>query len=208
MTAIYGPLIGTWDVEQAVIKTLDEWIDSYLTAVERDHEIRPRTLARPSQVDGIYGGIDFESWEEDLLPALIVVVNLAPNGDELLASAGYGQWYEVQIGAVVIGDDEHQARELGSHYIAAAAGVLVQQGSLGGFAGRTELVVAPHVEFPNLEERRLANGVCAVNVFVEPIVDEKLGPVSPDPLTNPPPDPGNRPQVEHVGVTVIGEALD
>lgn len=207
---IFGPMVGPWDVQQAVVATISTWLDTYLNQLERLHELELRFLPRPPTPDSIYGGVDHGSWEADFCPSVIVKVQ--PIGaPEDAASAGYGQAYEVEVGTVVIGDNEDDARMIASHHATATAALLVQQGGLGGIATRTRLTTSPHVEVLDPDRMNIAHGMCTVNVFVQPILDEKTGPLTPDPAPTPneppPGDPGDWPQVVNTDITVEAEPL-
>jgi hypothetical protein len=216
MGTIFGPMVAPSDVERAVVSTIATWLDTYLNELERLQGLALRFLPRPpdtASIDGdsIYGGVDHNSWQEDFCPAVIVVVQPA-GSTELEASSGYGQTYEVEIGSVIHGDDEDNARTIAGYYATAIAALLVQQSSLGGLATRTRLTTSPHVEFLDPDRMRIAHGLCTVEVFVQPILDEKTGPLTPDPAPAPnvpsPADPGDWPTVEHVDVEVTAEPLD
>jgi len=207
VSPIFGSLVGPWQVEQAVIAHLQKWLDTYMNETERQLGIRPRATKRPDK-DWIYGGTDFESYQQDATPAVIVVCQPADSPPNLLGSEGYVQWFEAQVGCVIVNrQNEDETRKEASLYATAVMGALIQQGAVGGISSRTELVRAPRVDYPDPDERLLAVGVTVVNLSVDPIVDERLGASAPDPHTNPPPDPGTRPEVTTTSVTVVGESL-
>lgn len=202
-----GHLVGPWQVEQAVISHLRTWLDTYLNETERQVGLRPRASKRPDST-WIYGSTDFESYQEDCTPAVIVVCQPAASPPELFGSDGYEQWFETQVGCVITTrQDEDETRMWASIYATAVMGALIQHGAVGGISTRTVLTQAPHVTYLDPDKRNEATGVCVVNISVEPIVDEKLGPDAPDPTSDPPPTQADRPEVTTTTVTVVGESL-
>lgn len=217
VSQVVGVLAGAETVKQATIQLLSSpptdvngdavgttpLIVSYLAEVERQAGLRPGTLPTPPAADSFYGGVDFESWTQDLLPSIVVVAD--PVEEPIRFGTGaIGQWFEMQIAAVVQGDNEDAAQAIAAHYGTAIMGAVMQSGYLDG----TELTVAPKVEL--LEDnmgRVFAMSVLTVRAFLEQVVDAFTGPAPPvdwpsDPYT-PPPD---WPTVETVSIDV--EAMD
>lgn len=211
MSADVGPvsrLIAPWNVEQAVLATLATWLDFYLYRVEEQNGLRAGTLPRPPAPESLAGGVDFESWTEDLLPMVIVVCN--PIGEpELNPSVGYSQVFAVDIGTVAGGDDENAARQRAGLYAAAVVGVLLERGSLGGFSARTRMVGSPRVSLPDPEIRLLALGECSFHLQVDGVASDQTGPTSPTPPTDPsiPPQPWP-PVTSTAGIAVSVEPID
>jgi hypothetical protein len=175
---IIGPLVGPWNVEQATVNTLKLWMPLYLVAVENWNSVPLGTLPRPPAPESIHGGDDFDTWRQDQLPSLIVVTN--PSGNPERESAGdYGQMFETQVSAVVIGDTEDDARRIASFYGSAAAVALSQNGSLGKQVDRTRLTQSPSIRFPNADERRIARATMTFEMWVSVILTEQGGPSVP-----------------------------
>lgn len=204
VSQVVGILAGAETVKQATITLLSApptdvngevagspLIVYYLAEVERQAGLRPGTLPTPPAPDSYYGGVDFESWNEDLLPSIIVVVDPidepAPFGDGTI-----GHWFEMQIGVVVQADSEDAAQMIASHYGTAIMGAVLQSGDLGGVANGTELTLAAKVELLEDEENRLfAKSVLTVRTYLDQIVARFIGPAGPvswptDPYTPPP----------------------
>jgi hypothetical protein len=181
---IVGPMIGPWNVEQATVATLELWMPYYLVAVERWNSIQLGSLPRPPAPESFHGGDDFDGWQQALLPSLIVVTG--PAGDTERAAAGdYGQMFETQVAAVIIGDTEDDGRRIASLYGTAAAAAISQHGSLGQQVDKTRMTLSPKVQFPNADERRIARAVMTFEMWVGVILTEQGGPKVPpgDPLT-------------------------
>jgi hypothetical protein len=198
-----GQLVGTYDVELAFLTTLQGYLPNWLTKVELDRSIQPGTLPRPPGPESYYGSVDDLAFQQDELPALIC--HVAPtDAPEHSASFGYGQVYEVTLYAVVVQGSEDEARQLSSYYGTAAMGAILQNASLGGHSLSTRLRSAPTESYPNPDNRTLAVSEIGFTVFVEPIVNDTIGPFLSQP-TEPP--WGSWPPVQSENITVIAEPL-
>ena len=209
----FGPLVGLENVKQAIITLLSQpptggdtpLVVYYLAEIERQHGLAARTLTQPPSPDSYYGGIDHLSWDESLLPSIIVITQ--PTGSpERYGDGTYGQWFESQVAAVVQGNDEDDAQMIAAHYGSALTGALLENGDLGGIADKTELAEAAKLEF--LEDpatRVFARAVVTVRSFVEPIAGDLDSPTNwpTDPYT-----PSSQPPVaETTDFVVVGEPL-
>lgn len=182
-----GPVISRRTVERAVITTLQTWLGAvYLPHQERLEGLAPRSIPRPGRgeerglaiVEAIYGGLDFNNYDAELSPA--VIVNLQPVEDaELRGSGNYNQWYEIQVAAICTGADEHEARLRADVYGAAIMATLAQQGDFGELADRTRMMIAPHTEFiaDNERIRRGAQSIATFHTLILAVVNE-AGPTS------------------------------
>lgn len=203
-TSIIGRLLAPWNVEQTVLGTLTAWLDLYLHDLERQNDLAAGTIPRPPAPESLIGGTDFESWQEDLLPMLIVVVNPAGN-PEINRPDGYSQAYQVDIAAVLTAADERTARMYAGLYAAAAMGVIIQpHGPLDELANHTTLTGAPSVALPDPEIRRLARGQCSFSIIVDGIANDDDGPIDPLPQQDPSIPPRDAPQVTEVDITITG----
>lgn len=213
MPSIFGTFVSQWDVEQAVVTTLKTWIRTYLAETERQAGLKLNTLQRPPTPESIYGDVDFTAWQQDQMPAVIVVCN--PTGSaENRPSVGYGQTYEVQVGAGVISQDVDEARMHASYYGTAISGAILQNGALGGIASRTTMDTAPTLSLPDPDLRITALCITVFHVYVQPIVNDGAGPDVPDPPDSPqypgsPDEPwGDWPRVETTNVSLEARPLD
>lgn len=219
VSQVVGVLAGAETVKQATITLLSTpptgapapLIVYYLAEVERQAGLRPGTLPTPPAPESFYSGADFESWAQDLLPSIIVVAD--PIEDpERFGDGTIGQWFEMQIAAVVQGDDENVAQMIAAHYGTAIMGAVMQSGDLGGVANGTELTAAPKVEL--LEQnmsRRFARSVLTVRTYLDQIVATLIGPAGPvnwptDPYT--PPDGWPTVETVNIDVEVMDAAAD
>jgi hypothetical protein len=67
-----GPLVAPWNVEQAALTTLRDHLFIYLAEVERKNGLEIGAIPRPPSDASFYGGIDFDSFQQDLTPSVIV----------------------------------------------------------------------------------------------------------------------------------------
>jgi hypothetical protein len=206
---VYGPLVARGNVESAALATLSQppeggfqpLIVYYLAAVERANGLPPKTLRVPPGERSYLGGIDFETYGGDQLPTLIAVAQPV-NAPERDGGGEYGQWFELQVAAVVSAESEDDARSLADSYGIAATALILQHGALGGLAVKTNLNDFPRTEFVDPDDRRLMRSVAGFHVLVQPVVTERYRPLSfgPDPYA----DPGYCPEVETVTTTFKG----
>jgi hypothetical protein len=207
--AIFGSLRGPTDVERAVLNTLKTWLPTMLRVLERREGLRRGTLRPPPGHDSYIGGIDHENWDQDFCPMAIVVVN--PAGDAERTSHGYGQWFEVEVSTTHIEETEDDARVIAGRVGVAVMAAIIQNGSLGGLASRTELVSAPTVAFTDPDKRRVAQSLTTFHVFVDGLVSENAGTNTPTPPDSPqypgnPTDPfSDWPVVVTPSVTLVAE---
>lgn len=181
--ALFGPIRGPWNVEKAVLATLEEWLPAYLFEVESQNGLQQRSLGRPPAPESYHGGLDWESEQQDTLPEVIVICN--PVGEPQRQASSYIQGFEVQVGCVLLATEEPietHARKSAGLWAAACMGALVQHGPLGTLGAEdTVLVGAPKVEFLESENRRLAVGVTTYHVFAE-ILQPTFGPTTVKPV--------------------------
>ena len=201
---LFGPLLGPWNVEHAILETLEEWMPSYLAEVERKSNLRPQTLGRPPTPESYKGGLDYESVRQEWLPAIIVVAN--PVGEPERTANAYIQEYQVEVGCVVIseeGDDPEGTARRNAGLFAAATQLLVTHGSLGGLSEECVLTGASKVEFFNPERRELAVGITSWHVYAT-ILDPSSGPVTVKTVEPEEPYPA-WPEATKDTITVVGE---
>lgn len=205
----FGPLVASWNVEQAIIATYREWMPTYLAAVERYNGLANKALLRPA-ADSYYGSLDFVTAPDVSLPSVIVVVN--PTEAPELSAVGYSQAYAVRIGCVVEGESESQTLMRASLY-GTAATLMAQKGALAGLAEDTVLTSAPLMEFAEGERRTLARSVTGFTVYVANIIERFVGPAgetiadSPEFHEEPEAAPEERPHVTKTNLTIKAEDM-
>lgn len=182
----YGPLIDAGDVERAALDTIKIWLNSYLHETEdrkgldRGFLARPRSFARVNQLN------DFE---EGQLPAVLVI---APGLSEEPVPDGEGNYrakWAVAVGTVVSARGSRggeTARDLAQTYGATIRALMVQKGSLGGFATRTEWADERNDNLGVQNQRSIAVSREVFVVEVREVVNRRVGPAEPDPDTDSP----------------------
>ena len=183
MTEVFAPMIGPWNVEQAVLTVLKEWMPTYLAELERENGLTRKALGRPPAPESYHGGLDWQSVIQDRCPEVIVICN--PLGEPERSANFYMQNFEVQVGCVVFSEEgsnpeDHARRNAG--LFATATMLLGQHGKLSWSEGlasieETLLVGAPKVEFHESEDRRVAVGITSWHIFTQ-ILDPNSGPVT------------------------------
>lgn len=209
MSEFFGPLVGNWNVEQAVIATYREWMPTWLAAVERANNMPLRSIPRPPTPQHYYGGLDFQTNVPGTLPVVIVVVG--PAGPPERRSGPYGQDFAIHVGCVVEGISEEQARMWAGLY-GVAAQMLVQAPGLKGIADDLEMSAAPEPQWVDPEEaqRRLIRSVTTFTAHVKAVVDESMAPASetlaqsPE-ITEPEAPPTERPVASKTHLTIQAE---
>lgn len=192
-SSTFGPVIGREVVEQQVLALLQTppagssypLVVYYLAEYERRRGLQPQTLPIPPGTDSYRGGLDWDQFEEEWAPQITVLVQPTGSAERYNDESGegiYGQWYEIQVGALVTEQDEDGARLLADRYAAALMLCLLQNGDLGTrvdyagntvpFATRTVLESAPRTDFLNDRLRRLVRSVVTIHSFVEQVVQE------------------------------------
>ena len=197
----FGGFVVRDEVAQAVVNLLQTpppgsaypLIVYHLATVERKQGLQPSSLAQPATYRT---GLDFENWQGANLPMLSVVAQPTGQAERYSNETGegvYGQWYEIQVAAIVedpTSGDETTAQQLADRYGAAVMLCLTQNGGLGNPAAftieKTVLTSAPRTDLIPDAQRWLAMSVTTIRSFVEQVVQES-GPISfgPDPYTAP-----------------------
>lgn len=183
-----GQIVSRGQVAQAVVNTLKEWMLTYLDEVERQNTLGTFDLPRPPTPESIHGALDFLSWQKDLTPEVIVTAE--PYGEaELFGDGVFSQWYELQVGAVIVGEDESTATQIADLYGAALTATIAGNGDLGGFSERTRLITSAKTEFEDPNVRTVQRTVTIFRTLIEQVVNETTRPSVPVPDGQLPPAP-------------------
>lgn len=208
-----GPSVGPFTLERAVLKLLKTpptggdaaLLVYYLADQERQLGLPAKTLPVPTGPESYRGGIDADTFPDDMLPAVHVVVTPAgPPGK--VAMDTYSQAWEVVLTATCDGvgaeDEETDARITAACYGAALALLIAQNGSLGIAATNTVVTRAPDPSWVNPQTRAL----CRSSVTFETLTAPSM--TMPGTITwpaDPYITPGAFPQVATVDVTVTAQ---
>jgi hypothetical protein len=199
VTQQFGPIQGPWQLENACIGTVNKWLGSYLTEVERQNGIPAGDIPRPSAT---YGTTDLEDFDGERFPSVLVMVGKPEGPPERFASAGYHARYPLTVAVVLMDDDPDLARQWAYLYAQALQGVVGQQfaGDNPGIIEDVFETVSPSAELPDPDLRTLYRGTVTFEVLVGVTVHDDTGPVTPvpDQETLPP-----EPTVATTNVTVV-----
>lgn len=209
MADVFGPVIGPWNVEVAVLETLKTWLPACLYDLEIKNGLQQKALGRPPSVSAYRGGLDWLSVKEEWLPAVIAVAN--PVGEPERLPETIIQAFEVEVGCVVFSeegtDPEGAARMRAGFFAAASMAAIVPRGALEGFAAQESVLVgAPRVEFFDDEQRKVAVGITTWHVYAE-ILDPNAGPVTIKEVNPEGPYPSD-PEAKTHHTTVVGEPIE
>lgn len=187
--SVIGQIVTRKDVTDAVVSLLTDtpgetpnWLELYLREIESQKGILHR-LPRPSKPESVHGGLDFESWDESLIPEIIVVAQPAAGGAERRASGDYDQWYEIEVAVMIVERDQQRAIDIADYYGAAIMAAIVQNNEIGALdAVMTELVSAPKTEYDQVETRTWARSVGTFRTLVQAVVNDRNRPDLPTPI--------------------------
>lgn len=190
-----GPIVSASHVRDAVERTLQLWIPTYVDEIGRQVG---KTL------------LPFEAWEVqpdyrtmpvDLSPACIVnVPGTTKKIPDRHGDGTYRAYWRVEVDVILYGQFWMETADLCGWYQSAVRAALVQHGSLGGFATSTLWQGETYGQLEHTASRTLGAGRSLFEVVVDPVVNAYLGPaVPPSDPTQPQP---QSPLVETTSVTV------
>lgn len=222
ISPLFGPSIGPYDLELAVLTNLRNFTETYLYDAERQRGLKEGWIPRPGAEDSYEGGLDSLSIQQDELPTIVVIVN--PNGaPELSNDAGYGQWYDVTVEAVVMEQDEHRSRQVAGYYGAAIQGAMIQGQVIlpgladadhpDGLALRVRMSASPDTKWVDESIRREQVNSSTYQIYVPTLVLEYAGPDVPTPRDSPlrgdsPAEPwADWPEATDVDITVEAQPI-
>lgn len=198
MTGIFGSFLTDWQVEQAVISHLRAWMPDYLPHARRIGEaIREEPFSDfPQPRSYSVTPREPDRWPEEQLPAFLIVSTGMidpPRRD----SAGNGEFrgkFSIGVGAICSAGEEEMSKLLAGLYFTAAAQILLDKPSLGGFAEGTTFQEPPQNDWLESDrDRTLAARFAVFAVEVKGILEITGGPA--EHLDDPTEDPGNVPTV-------------
>lgn len=200
---IFERIVTPDDVEQAVVATLNLWMDDYLGEMERLKGYTANEVARPA---GIITASEFAKWQEDQLP-LIMVVSPGLDGPPIRRKGGgsYEAAWSVTVAAIVADVDLGLTRRLMSVYAGAIRASILQHKMLrsslypDGFASFLAWKDESYSDIPFADTRALDSVRVGFSVGVEDVTTEQAGPR--EPSGKPATDPGDWPPVSGVKVT-------
>lgn len=210
MSATFGTITSLYQVEQAVLSTLQTpppggtgpLLIYYLAEVERQNNLAAQTLPVPPGPSSYRGGVDASTMMAEWFPMVTVVAQPvgAPN---YLDRYTVGQTYRVMLHATVGDDNEDTARMIADHYGAALAKLLIDFGNLGGVATNTRMTASPSTALLDAQARQVLRSTVTFETMIAPaftVQTPETWPASPYTV------PTAWPTVQAVDVTVSATA--
>lgn len=183
----FGPLIVETDIDAAVVGQMRLWMPTHLSKIANERGMDRGYLQRPKPKD-YANTLDEDEFKDHDFPA-IIVTTAATTGDPTTDGNGfyYAAW-QVVVSAITKGRDPAETRGLAALYGGAVKRIMLAQQDLGGIAAELKWVrgnVAPVADPTDTAGRYLAAAINQFTVFVDQVVQEGVGPMSPDPDENP-----------------------
>lgn len=194
MTGIFGDFLTDWQVEQAVISHLREWMPDYLPHTRRVGEAIREDEFSDFPLPRSYSTTprEPERWKEEQLPAILLVSTGMIDTPRRDGDGLYRGKFSVGLGAICSAGEEEISKLLAGLYFAAAALILLDKPSLGGFAEGTTFHEPPQNDWLEAgRDRTLAARYAVFAVEVKGILEVTGGPA--EHLEDPDVDPGDRP---------------
>lgn len=190
---VYGPLYGGHSVQIAVVNTLEKWMPTYISAINRN--LGSEVLAVPFSYRF---EPEVRTLPRDAVAAIMVTVPSTADAPERQQNSYRTNW-RVEVRVFVFGSKDWQETEaLTQAYAAATRALLIQQGGLGGFAETTMWDGEQYVEGEHSSTRTTGIAHIRFSVTIGSVMDPRGGPPLPQftplggvvgPDTDPPADP-------------------
>lgn len=202
--SVFGPRVGSYDVEQAVITTLTERLPTHVDRCARRKGIDPVATDFPIRTAGpITATKDFRDWPEDRLPHVQVVCP-GMSDRPVRDVEGYRAFWEIHVFVVVSARDRAATRRMRSVWEDAVGECLLQHRSLGGIATALDWLGESSADVPidSDEDRTLQGTVLVCAAEIPDVLDPTAGPAVfiPDTGTGTPPTYPDDPQADTVRV--------
>jgi hypothetical protein len=195
---VIGTVVTGEMVAAAIEDTIKIWSPVYLADVGVAHGFARGALA---PFKGYVPAIDESAMlEGDQLPLCVIVAPGILDEPRRYADGHHEATWAVGVGAVVRGQNRLNSYTLATVYAAAIRTLLLQKGSLGGFAMGTWWLGERYDPLPVDTDRTLMGGIVQVAVDVSDVVSSAGGPSAPPP--DPTADPGAWPRVGTVDVEI------
>lgn len=127
----FGQFIVPTEVDDAAQNTLEKWIGTYLRLVERRIKKPKNWLPNPRSY---IVSSDFDHFPEEQLPAVIIESQGTAGKPKMDGGRYYRTEFRVKVSVFVEASDRRSTERLTKYYITALRLLVIQKGSLGGFA--------------------------------------------------------------------------
>jgi len=193
---VFGTIKSADALEAAALATLEMWFNTYLREMEYQNGITPNSLISPMAYISA-NTIDRESSNQ--LPTIVAISPGFSGKEPYMTGDGlFKAFFSIGIGAFVSADNRINTMRLVRLYTAVARTIMIQKGSLGGFAnGTVWLDESYYPDFDFTDTQTIGVGQAVFEVEVEAVAAKYAGPKTPDTA------PGTEwPYVQTVNVTV------
>lgn len=202
MTAIFGEFITDWQLEQAVISHLRAWMPDYIPEAQRKANAALAAFDRGPLSENLPQPRSYsvtprepDRWKEEQLPAILIVSSGLKDPPRQDGGDVYRGTFLLGIASICSAGTEEMSKLFAGLYFAAAAQILLDKPSLGGFAQGITFEGAPQFDWLTGDrDRTLASRYCVFGVDVGRIFEITGGPS--EHLADPTEDPGDFPTVD------------
>lgn len=179
--ADFGTLVTTVDVDDAVVATLKEWLDTYLGRVEQERNLDPGFLSRPNG-SAYANTLESDEFLDHTLPAVIVTTAATEGPPVITNDWSYVANWRLTVSCILRGRRPPETRRSASLFEGSIRRCLVQKGDLGGLAKRCRWISSTVAPLPDRtgKGRYLAAGITQMVVFGDVAVEFGVGPDVPD----------------------------
>jgi hypothetical protein len=172
MTDVYGDWIHPKQVEQAVLATIEHWIENYLREAEYQFSWNgeaplPRSYRRVN---------DFDPIGVEQLPLIMAISPGLTDRPSMEGDGSFTFTWAVGVGILVSARTFEETRDLAGLYVTAVRALLLQNGSLGGFADGTYLLDERYDDAPSDMSRTMGSAQVMFEVQVSNVVNRRRGP--------------------------------
>lgn len=207
--AIFGPLVGGWEVSGAVIATLSERLPTYTQEVARRRGVEPSVVGLPIRTpQPIARRKTFAGWPKTVLPYVQVTSPGTLDAPVRQDNGLYVCTFQVDVFVVIAARDHDSTAFAVSVWGDAIVWTIMQRRTLGGLATSVDWLGTgtDDVPLPDDSERTLQGSVAVFSVEVPDCLDPIAGPAVfiPDD-GSPPPDYADDPIVTDVQIDYAPE---
>lgn len=168
---LYGRVVSTRHVRDAVHATILAWADTYVLEAGRQFELPD---LRPIRHFGQFAPGDLPDKE----PGCVIVAPGTVAAPERRGDGTFTGIWGVGVGVIVADATVDAAVRRAEPYAAALRALLVQQGSLGGFAQETTWVNEEVTPLTYERDRVVATSSLEFEVVVEDVLNRWAGPLT------------------------------
>lgn len=172
VSTVYGRVITGGEVRKAVRDTIVAWADTYVDEMGRQVGL----VLKPLRIFGMFGGPTFPP---DQIPGCVIVAPGIVGDPERRGDGTVDVRWAVGVGVIVADATAELAIARAEPYGAALRALLVQQGSLGGFAVETTWVDEETTPIAYETDRAVAASSLQFEVQLRAVMDRWAGPTVP-----------------------------